>query len=129
MGYSSRVTEGYIKIFPPLNSKEIKRFPKFDRPTEIELEIQTTHKEVEEGDLLIMVSNRLQAVEPDSEWSRYSTPKQLQKVLDTYPDREFSGYLQFLGEDGAVWRLQVKNISRSVVEVRPVWNWTEPEEG
>ena len=44
--------------------------------------------------------------------------------MTAFPDHEFSGYLEFLGEDGERWRYVVKG--REVMEIKPELAWPEP---
>ena len=128
MGYYSRVS-GDFTIVPPLTAQEVRQWPKFvsaKRPGGVEqpevcLEVVETVEELEEGDLHTKQGVAVVPVEGDSEWSRSSTPGQLQQVVDAYPNHMLDGFFEFTGEDGERWRVYITK--GKVVTVKPQIIW------
>lgn len=130
MGYASTV-DGAIQISPPLSHREVKLFPemrlksgsKYLEDAEIALIVRTDIIETDDGQILRQSAEIIEPMEGNSSWKRSHSQQQLQTVVDTYPDHEFSGLFEFLGEDGKLWRLVIKG--REVVKIRPEITWPD----
>lgn len=125
MGYES-TAEGQIKIDPPLNHQELKGLPDLGGrfAAEIYLEIEEAEVETQHGTLISRTASLIRPVDGNASQKRYDTDGHLNKIIAAYPDHTFTGYFEFLGEDGDRWRTVVKD--GEVIEyVKPELRWPE----
>ena len=132
MGYTTHV-EGEFQIDPPLTWREIEASP-FERVgsvylargIDLELAVEEQEKQIEEGVAFIRSASRL--VMPHiSEYWAYTLVEQVQKVLDMFPDKTFSGSLFCEGEENTdIWRVEIHD--GRAVRVEPKIMWPEDVE-
>lgn len=129
MSYHSTV-DGRFYIEPPLSATELRELTPFtdsrDRPyAEIEIGVTEQVKELPEGDLHVKQGIYILPREPNSEWSRTRSAAQIQQVVDQFGStHKFTGFMEFLGEDGKRWRLYVDG--DQVIRVDPTITWEVP---
>lgn len=125
MGYTS-TCEGEIKISPPLNHQELKALPDLEEPygAEIELVIEESEEETSGGTLITRKATAIRPRDEGENWKRYYTTDQLKAIVEAYPHHVFTGYFEFLGEDGDRWRTVIKN-GKVIDDVKPKLEWPE----
>lgn len=125
MGYTS-TAKGVFLITPPLNHQDLKRLPDLTEPygAEIELDIEESELETQSGTLISRKARTVRPLNGDEDYKRYDTATQLQALMDAFPHHIFTGYFEFLGEDGERWRTLVKN-GQVIDNVKPELRWPE----
>jgi len=125
MGYTSTVhdNEDILAIRPPLNHAEVKKFPE-SAGTNFTLVTQRKVIETDTGTLTVWSASALTLTDPYQPSKRYDLVKELQEVVELYPDHEFSGFFELIGEDGVIWRVRVDS-DRKVMQVFPKLTWPE----
>lgn len=127
MGYLTQVT-GEIQITPPLTWKEIQEkgyqlgFPE-ECWTSVQVHIHEEEQNTDEGVLTRRTGITLipACSEP---YKAHSLVQHVQKIIDTFPGHEFTGYLECDGDEtGDLWRLYVKH--REAYKVLPTIIWEE----
>lgn len=125
MGYYARVT-GEIRIEPPLTWAEFKDSPFYDQGIahddrlDVRLDVTEETVNTDEGPLLRRTATALVAAWSDS-YKAYYIVEHTQKAIDAHPGHTFTGRLECKGEDGALWRVIVRNGRAEQVEPRIVW--------
>ncbi|MGW0577317.1 DUF6205 family protein [Streptomyces sp. NPDC002920] len=125
MGYYTRVT-GEIRIEPPLTWQEFKDSPfnphstEYDDSLDAKLLIHEETVDTDDGPLLRRTAPELVAAHTDS-YKAYRLVEDVQKAIDTFTGHTFSGRLECKGEDGALWRVIVRDGRAQQVEPRIVW--------
>lgn len=133
MGYYS-TGEGQFTITPPLNGKELRGLPNFERTAdteqtlgygpEVKVEVREDTTYNDDGSETIRRTGTSVVLEYDGLSAKnYYTKEQLQALVNEYPGHQFEGYFEFVGEDGERWREIVKD--RKVIEVKPEMRWPE----
>ena len=125
MGYSS-TAEGEIDIYPPLTHQELKNLPDLSQPYGEEIELVITEVVLAEdyGDLVSRAAFKVVPVSGQEEWKRYYTADQLKTLVAAFPDHTFTGYFEFLGEDGERWRTVIRD-GEVIDNVQPELRWPE----
>ena len=125
MGYTS-TAEGEIKISPPLCHWELRALPDLGQPygEELDLVIRTLEVEEDTGTLVTKFASVVRPLDGDSNLKRYNTADQLKVLVKAFPEHNFSGYFEFLGEDGERWRTVMKD-GRVIDNVKPELRWPE----
>ena len=125
MGYYSRV-DGEIRIEPPLSLTEFKTSPfnpnrtEYDDRLDVKLLIREEPVDTDDGPLLRRTAPELVAAHTDS-YKAYYLVEHVQKAIDTFAGHTFSGRLECKGEDGAQWRIIVRDGRAQQIEPRIVW--------
>ena len=124
MGYYARYT-GAVTIIPALNWPEIKSMREhFGDLDDLDIKIVVTEQETETADGML-IKRHADRITPWSEDSMkgYRMEEQLQAVADLFPDRVYGGHIEAVGEDGARWRLRIRD---GVAEtIHPELRWPE----
>lgn len=127
MGYTTHV-EGEFRIDPPLTWREIEASP-FEqvgsvylaRGIDLELAVEEQEKQIEEGVAFIRSASRLVMPHID-EYRAYTLIEQVQKVLDMFPGKTFSGSLSCEGEENTdIWRVEIRDGRAVKVEPKIMW--------
>lgn len=127
MGYTS-TCEGEFRIVPPLTHQETKKlFSLMDQLASGYAEIKVSNRErvteTDEGDMISFEAYAIKPKNGSSEWKRYDTDQQVQKIVTAFPGHTYEGHFEFLGEDGDRWRIVVRN--GKVTEIHPKLTWPE----
>jgi hypothetical protein len=126
MGYNARV-EGELEIVPPLSWPELKANPMYkEKPGYYDIRIDVDEEKVDtpDGELIKRTGITVSYGGTVHDLRAYSIEDDLEKVRKTLPKgTELKGWLDCLGEDGAVWRVAVYD--GCVVRVEPKIVWPE----
>ena len=129
MGYSSRAT-GNITITPPLTWGDISDSPYLPERVnrdgnwrDVQYVTSDTTVNTDQGQLAIRVATGVEPCDPDDSMKRYDVVPQLAEIVSMFPDRQFSGAIYMIGEDGDRWRCVVRD--GAVIEQRPTIVWPD----
>lgn len=126
MGYYTTVT-GSFEIVPPLKGKEMSGFTEEDIPYGLSGEIIETHKEVDDGTLVIRSLEHIYA-DGDS-FKAYTFENDLQAMVSRFPGHKWVGRVQGEGEEqGDMWRLYIRDGKVIRHEVKNMWPEAPPED-
>ena len=129
MGYHSHVS-GEITITPPISWKELqeKGYNKEGRWTSdwthVRLEVEAETVSTDDGELTRYTAEAIVPSTDDS-FKAYGLTKHVQKIVDDFPEHDFTGgYFQVEGEDNVdLWRVYVRR--GKTIEVKPEIKWPE----
>jgi hypothetical protein len=126
MSYNARV-DGELEITPPLTWPDLKGNPFHkEKPGyyDIRIDVEETKVDTAEGELVKRVGVSLSYGGAVTDIRAYSVEKDVAEALRYLPKgTTLRGWLDCLGEDGAVWRITVQD--GQVVKVDPELVWPE----
>jgi len=129
MGYQSTAS-GRITITPPLDHATLWGAPQAQGiayvPSAFDPYLVIDQK-VADGPDEFKVTHTSGEVRPPGSPTTTDLIRAVQRIVDAFPDREYTGYFEVEGEDaGDLWRLYVRG--GRVARVDPIITWPEPGE-
>lgn len=133
MGYTS-TCEGEIIISPPITAKELRAHAELlesheyarGRPRDAYIAVQEEIFPTDDGELTKKSGLSIVVNSEDESWTRYNLEASIQEIVHAFPDRQYTGRITCLGEDGDQWAFIVRE--GKVKEIRPQIVWPEEDE-
>lgn len=135
MGYGQKA-KGTIRITPPVSAAELRTLKSFTSgykvphgrdERDVVLIVQRNVTPTEDGEIVQLFSYEAGITQPESEFSRYNMVENLQEIIDSLPEHEFSGHIILTGEDGEKSALVVTDRHAEEIYPKLVWPWSKNE--